>query len=339
MGNWNLYRPISLMLGICLTVLCASVAAADAPSPELTLADLRHQFALPEQQIDYAQAKLTVDRLIDPSTDTVAVLRGLDQLTATVKQRTPAGLTKRAELDVLLDTLYKPGPWNGNKPFSYDLNDPFGKNRKNKLLASYLTTRKGNCVTMPILVAILGQRLGLIMALATAPEHVMVKFVDDEGRWLNVEATAGGFKADSSYERETGISSLAIQNEIYLRPLSPWESVGIMASTLMEEYAAEKRGDDLLAVAEMVLAINPTDTVAMIHKANAYYLQLQTGYVSKYLRPVDIPQAKQADFRRLSRENLAWFSKAEQLGWTPKTLEQEEKYLQSIQREKERGEP
>lgn len=337
MGNRSSYRQFFSMLGMCLVVLCAPLVAANASTPKPTLADLRHQFALPEQQINFAQAKLVVDRLIDPSINAAAVLRELDQLTAVIRQRTPAGLSKRAELDVLLETLYKPGPWNGNRPFSYDLNDPFGKNRKNKLLATYLATRKGNCVSMPILVAILGQRLGLIMTLATAPEHVMVKFVDDEGRWLNVEATAGGFKADSSYERETGISALAIQNEIYLRPLSPRESVGVMASTLMEEYAAQKRGDDLLAVAEMALAANPKDVVAMVHKANAYYLQLQDRYVSQYPRPVDIPQDKQADFQRLSRENLAWFSKAEQVGWAPKTPEQEEKYLQSIQREKGRG--
>lgn len=325
------------LLGLCLFAVYATLAVAGPPTARPILADLQHQFSLPEQQVDFAQAKLTVDRLIDPSIDTTTVLRELDRLTTAVRKRTPAGLIKRAELDVLLDTLYKPGPWNGNKPFSYDLNDPFGKNRKNKLLATYLATRKGNCVSMPTLVAILGQRLGLIMTLATAPEHVMVKFVDDEGRWLNVEATAGGFKADSSYERETGISSLAIQNEIYLRPLSPRESVGVMASTLMEEYAAQKRGDDLLAVAEMALAANPKDAVAMVHKANAYYLQLQDRYVSKYPRPIDIPQDKQTDFQRLSRENLAWFSKAEQMGWAPKTPEQEEKYLESIRREKGRG--
>lgn len=330
-------RSLLLLLGAMFVFGLSNAGAATSAQTSKQLAPLHALFQAPENQIDLADAKLTIDRLVDPSMDKAAVLRELDALTKAIKQRTPPGLTKRAELNVLLDTLYKPGPWNGNKPFSYDLNDPLGKNRQNKLLATYLKTRKGNCVSMPILVAILGQRLGLIMTLATAPNHVMVKFVDDEGRWLNVEATAGGFKADSSYERETGIGPLAIQNEIYLRPLSPREAVGVMASTLMEQYAAQKRGDDLLAVAEMALAANPKDTVAMVHKANAYYLQLQDRYVSRYPRPVDIPQDKQADFQRLSRENLVWFAKAEELGWAPKTPEQEEKYLQSIQRQKGLG--
>lgn len=307
--------------------------AASARSSE-HFAPLNAQFQKPEDQIDFAEAKIVIDRLIDPATDEAAILLELDALTKTIGRRTPAGLTKRAELDVLLETLYKPGSWNGNHPFAYDLDDPLGRERQNKLLATYLKTRKGNCVSMPVLVAILGQRRGLIMTLATAPNHVMVKFVDDEGHWLNVEATAGGFKADSSYERETGISPLAIQNEIYLRPLTQREAVGVMASTLMEKLAAQKRGDDLMEVADMILAANPKDTLAIIQKGNAYYLQLQDRYASKYPKAADIPKDEQADFERLSRANLAWFTKAEQLGWAPKMPEQEERYLQSIQREK-----
>lgn len=165
----------------------------------------------------------------------------------------------------------------------------------------------------------------------------MVKFVDDEDRWINVEATAGGYKFDSSYERETGITSTAIQNEIYLRPLSPREAVGAMTSTLMEHYAAQKDGEALLTVANWALDTNSKDTVAMMHKANASYLLLQARYVSKYPRPMDIPKDKQADFVALSQENLAWFEKAEKLGWSQPTAGKDQNYLQSIEQEKARS--
>ncbi|MFC3655409.1 transglutaminase family protein [Xanthomonas hyacinthi] len=301
-----------------------------------TLAQLQAQFSLPEQRIDLAQAKLVIDRLIDPTIDSRAVLREVDALVAATKARTPTMASKRGRMDVLLSTLYQPGAWNGNRPFSYDLSDPMGRNRRNKLLSTYLTSRKGNCVSMPILVAILGQRLGLHTVLATAPEHLLVKFVDDQDMWVNVEATAGGYKFDSSYERETGITPSATQNEIYLRPLSPREEVGAMASTLMEHFAAQKNGEALLAVADMALAANGKDTVAMIQKANANYLLLQARYASKYPRPADIPKDKLADFQTLSRENLAWFAKAEQMGWVQPSEAKEQNYLQSIQREKAR---
>ncbi len=341
MGKPSTVLQIAL-LAACLA--CGNALATPSSAPpvpdrartDAALAPLRALLSTPEGQIDFADAKLTIDRLIDPSIDANAVLLEIERLTDAVKVRTPAGVSRRGQLDVLLSTLYEAGPWNGNRPFTYDLQDPLGRDRRNKLLSTYLATRKGNCVSMPILVAIIGQRLGLYVTLATAPQHVLVKFVDDQGRWLNVEATAGGFKYDSSYERETGISELAIQNEIYLRPLSPREAVGVMASTLMEHYAAHKRGDELMAVADMVLNVNPKDTFAILQKANAYYLQLQQRYVSQYPRPVDIPPAMHADFQRLSHENLAWFEKAEQLGWMPQNPAQEQKYLQSIQREKAR---
>lgn len=310
------------------------VPAQSAQSPDLQT--LRALLNTPEAQLDLTQAKLVIDQLIDPTTDADAVRRELDALTNAVRKNTSADANRRSQVDALLVTLYQPGPWNNNRPFRYDLDDPLGKNRTNKLLATYLATRKGNCVSMPILLAVLGQRLGLFMTLATAPEHVLVKFVDDESRWLNIEATAGGFKYDSSYERETGITPTAIKNEIYLRPLSPRETVGVMASTLMEHYASTKQDDALLAVAELALAANPKDTVAMIQKANAHYLQLQRRFLSRYPTPADIPKGQQADYLRLSRDNLAWFAKAEILGWAPPTHVKDKNYLQSIEREKTR---
>ena len=38
---------------------------------------LRAQFALQDERIDYADAKLVVDRLVEPATDTDAVMREL----------------------------------------------------------------------------------------------------------------------------------------------------------------------------------------------------------------------------------------------------------------------
>lgn len=315
-------------------VACLGAAAPSAWSrPDLT--PLRAQFQLPGNEIDYAVAKLTVDQLIDPTTDAAVIHRELDYWERIVRSQVPAGAEARQVLDALLKTIYQPGPWNQGRPFTYDLSDPLGRNPRNKLLATYLDTRKGNCVSMPMLVLILGQRLDLPVALATAPNHVLVKFADDSQQtWVNIEATAGGFKFDSSYERETGISVKAIANELYLRPLAPNEGVGVMASTLMEHYAAKKNGDALLAVAELALAANAKDPVALVWKANAYYILLQERYVKRYPTAREIPPALHDDFRRLSSANLAWIARAEQLGWTETTREQEAIYLQSIQREK-----
>ncbi|HJU38436.1 MAG TPA: transglutaminase family protein [Tahibacter sp.] len=314
--------------GLC--ALSAGPAAAD-------LAPLRAQFQLPDEQVDYAAAKLTVDRLIDPATDAAAVHRELDAWERAVRGNLPANPTQRQMLDALLKTLYEPGPWNQHKPFGYDFSDPTGRNGNNKRLATYLATRKGNCISMPVLFVILGRRLGLRVALATAPHHVLVKFSDDTQRvWLNVEATAGGIKSDGDYVRETDISAAALDNGLYLRPLSPREGVGVIAGSLMEHYRVANDPDALMAVADLALAANPRDSVAMIWKGTAYYLQIAQRFQAKYPDPADIPDERRAELQHLLRENLAWFSRAESLGWTQPTPEQEARYLQSIQREKER---
>lgn len=341
LGFWSAgMRLLAVFVFGCLIAIGSPTVTAATLAKQARqvtgLAEIQSLFDHPDRKVDFAAAKIAIDRTIDPSIDSAATLEQIDAWAAVIAARVPVGSSYRGKLDALLSTLYEPGPWNQNRPFSYDLNDPFGKNRRNKLLSTYLLTRKGNCVSMPILVLILGQRLGLAVTLATAPEHVLVKFVDDEGQYLNVEATAGGFKYDSSYERETGITPTAIQNEIYLRPLTSLESVGVMASTLMEHYGAEKRGDKLLAVAEMVLAVNPKDVVAIIHKANAYYLQLQQRFVSRYPTPAAIPKDQLADYVRLSHENLAWFARAEKLGWAPPMSTKDANYLQSIERERAR---
>ena len=333
MGNPVRRFWLFLLTGLLLTAAMPPAVASDP------LADLKAQFALPDDRVNFAEAKLAVDRLIDPSTDTAALRRELDHWERAIRSNMPAGANGRQTVDALLKTMYEPGPWNDGRPFSYDLDDPLGKDLFNKRLATYLATRKGNCVSMPILVAILGQRLGLTITLSTAPHHVMAMFADDSQQaWVYIEATGGGFKRYESYVRGTGISQTALDNEIYLRPLYPHESVGVIVSTLMEHYGRQDDGDALMVVADLALAANSKDTVAMIWKGNAHFLQLRDRYLRKYQKVAEIPADKVAEFQRLDRENLAWFEKAKALGWEQKSPEQDTAYLQSIQREKAKRE-
>jgi regulator of sirC expression with transglutaminase-like and TPR domain len=315
--------------------LIVSIAFPALSSAEPTsFPTLERLLVKPEVQIDFAQAKLTVDLLIDPKQQSTNTLLQIDDWTKRVKARLPADASRRAKLDILISTLYIPGHWNDYRPFQYDLDDPLGKSHRTKLLATYLSTRKGNCVSMPIFFIILGQKLGLPVTLATAPEHAMVKYLDDSGQWLNVEATGGGFKYDSSYEREFKISAKAIKNDIYLRPLSRKESVTVMISTLMEHYGRTNQQKRRIALAELILKFNAKDVVAMQHIGAANYLLLQEQFMRPYPDANKIPQEKRAEFKRLSAENLRWYAKAEMLGWIPTTPEQDAKYLDTIRKEK-----
>jgi regulator of sirC expression with transglutaminase-like and TPR domain len=330
-----------LLAVACLVCISTIAVAGPSTQPHASsfasdpaLQSLRTLLRSSDTHLDFGHAKLTIDRLIDPTVDVPGTLQQLDDLAAIIRARFPAAASNRAKLDILLSSLYQSGPWNDHRPFAYDLDDPLGRDFRNKLISVYLARRKGNCISMPILFAILGQKLGLPVTLATAPEHVLAKFLDQDGHWLNVEATAGGFKFDSSYERETGISSKAIENAIYLRPLSQRESVAVMMATLMEIYNDRNQQTHRIAVADLALEVDPKDVVAMIHKATGYYKILRQRYHERYPRPIDIPLPERSDFEKLSRDNLLWFAKAEALGWTMPTAAQQAAYMESIRREK-----
>lgn len=343
---------LTLLLCAGLSMLAVSLAAAADGATPATARDanaaqdpdiqaLKALLTTPEKRLDLAKAKIAIDRMIDPEADARATLEQLDTLAARIKARFPVEATNQTKLELLVTSLAQPGPWNDYRPFSYDLDDPFGKDIRNKLLSTYLATRKGNCVSMPILMVILGEKLGLDMTLATAPEHVLVKFRNDQGQWINIEATSFGTKRDAGYQQEMGITPKAMANGIYLRPLSKRESVGVMLSTLMEFYRERGKYTHQLAVADLALQANPKDTVAMLHKGSAYYKLMKTVYMDRFPTQAAIPPGKQAEFANLRRSNMLWFQKAEALGWVEPTAMQDANYLQAIQRTKtgQRGTP
>ncbi|MHB8912067.1 MAG: transglutaminase family protein [Lysobacter sp.] len=313
------------------TPALSSKAAQDA-----NITALRALLKTPEAKLDLAKAKLTIDRMIDPKIDVPGTHKQLDALAAKIKARFPAGASNRVKLDILLSSLYQLGPWNDHRPFRYDLDDPLGRVIGNKLLSTYLASRKGNCVSMPALFVILGQKLGLPVTLATAPNHLLAKYGDEEGSgtWLNVEATAGGFKHDSSYERELHISPKAIANQIYLRPLNKRESVAAMMLTLMEFYNQRQEPLPNFALADLVLEADSTNVAAMAMKANAFYWMLEQRYTSKYPLASQIPADQRQDYLFFSEQNQRWGAAAEALGYTNWTPAQNVNYLNSIQREK-----
>ena len=190
--------------------------------------------------------------MIDPSIDTAATLSQLDAMAQGIKVMLPAGASSRLTMDALRFHLYQPSPWNGNRPFQYDLDDPFGANVRNKLLPTYLATRKGNCVSMPLLFIILGQKLGIDVTASTAPNHVFVKYRDADGKLYNLETTSGaGFTRDVWMRQQFPMTDEALASGIYMRPLTKKETVVVMVDTLLESYAKQGLHEQRIAMAKL----------------------------------------------------------------------------------------
>jgi regulator of sirC expression with transglutaminase-like and TPR domain len=323
-----------VILRLLLLVCCFVATPVCASATWLSHVDA--WLAMPEEQVDLAAAKLGMDRLLDPRVDTASSLRRIDGLALAARARMPQGTSMRPKVEALLSTLHVPGPWNDHRPFQYDLDDPFARRDGSRLLSTYLDTRRGNCVTMPVLLVILGRRLGLQLHLARAPHHLFVKFQDEDGAWWNIEATAGGYKRDESYVRDTGISPRALETGIYLRPLHAREAVATLSGDLAN--ALRQRGDDTaaLALSERALAVDPRDVGAMVRIGSIHARAIERRFHARWADASDVPAALHAEYRALSQANAHWFASAEALGWQQPSPESEAHYLRAIEAEKRR---
>jgi regulator of sirC expression with transglutaminase-like and TPR domain len=328
----TLARLLSML--VLATVLLSTQAQNIPKANDLDLSTLRAILKQPDDQIDFAKAKLTLDRMIDPRIDIKSNLKRLDAITEKIRAMLPPNASSLQKMETLVQYLYKAGPWNDNQPYQYDLNDPFGHNVHNKLLPTYLTTRKGNCVSMPALFVILGKRLGLDVTLSTAPEHVFVKYRLDDGQFRNFEAVSGGPKLDTSYRRDMPMTDQALANGLYLKPLSNKEAVVVMSDTLSQLYNQRNQYERRIALADLSLEYYPKNVASMLHKSAAYYDIAKRDFMSKYPRPIDIPFEERSYFSELTRNHHLWIDKAEGLGWREPSAESNANYLQTVQRAK-----
>jgi regulator of sirC expression with transglutaminase-like and TPR domain len=297
-----------------MAALWASSALGAAASRDADLAQVRTLLALPEDKVDLTRAKLTIDKMIDPGVDIRATVAELDAMAAQVRATLSPGANSRERVEALRSFVYEPGP--GKRPFAYDQRDPTGRNIQNKLLTTYLATRRGNCISMPILFILVGQRLGIEVTAATAPEHVFVKYRDESGTWFNLETTSGaGFTSDGWIQKNMPMTPQALANGLYMRPLSRRETVAVMLGALMEWYREQGEAAAVLTVAHLLLERDPKDALAMLHISSAYHLMYRQEFISKYARRSDVPTPLIARYRELEANMQVWRARAEALGW------------------------
>jgi regulator of sirC expression with transglutaminase-like and TPR domain len=278
--------------------------------------DVRELFTRDMATIDLARVKVEIDQMIDPSINVERQLAQIDQMVATIQSMIPVGADSWAKVQTIRQYIYEPGPWNDYRAFSYDHDDPYGLDVQNKLLADYIQDRRGNCITMPFLFIILGQRLGLDVTPSMAPLHVFVKFTDDDGVTHNLETTSGAGRArDQHYRDHLPITDDAIANGVFLAPLSNEEAVAVIAVVVVEHLIKEGRLHDAMAVADIVLDHYPNFAYAMVKKGSAAYLLLQSEFYERYPTAADVPEDQRPYLTYLQRVNQTTFETAENLGW------------------------
>lgn len=295
---------------------CGSQPAFPEPDAPRDLRSYVESFFEPKK--DLLAVKIAVDRLVNPAINSLAIQSTIAQMERDVRSLAGAG-TSNMKLDALKRYLYESGAWNQGKPFQYDSSDPLGNSPENRLLERYLETRSGNCITMPILFAILGQRLGLDMTLSEAPLHVFVKYTDDAGAVWNLEATSGGgYTRDAWYRQKLLISEKSVALGTYLRPLTTEETTALIASFIVEDKLRRGEFEEAIAVSDVLLRYYPNFAYVLLKKGSAYAGLLERAQHSEASGDARVNAAIKDLW--LS-ENVSAFAKAEALGWRPQDLE------------------
>jgi regulator of sirC expression with transglutaminase-like and TPR domain len=272
------------MKWLCILVFTFLVSAAQAAAALFSDPALEAKLeSLFTPGRDLAGIKFTVDQMADPAADIAAASAELDDLTDELRELAADARTSAEKLAALKRLIYEAGPWNDNRPFAYEMSDPLGKKPANRYLHNYLASRRGNCITMPILFVILGQRIGLSLTLAEAPLHLLVKYTDDDGAVWNLEPTSGGgFSRDAWYRKELPMTDKAVAEGTYLRALSSEQAVALIALQAAETHMRAGRYEQAVVAANVLLRHFPRFALAMVVRGSSYALMLRRDIISKY---------------------------------------------------------
>lgn len=306
------------------------------PIPDDANVRVLAQLANPSDgRVDYAKVQTAIERAVNPAFNAGAFNAELNHWANVVRARVPKDAAPTQVMTALGEVIYASGPWKDHHPFAYDLADPLGTKPQTKLISTYLRTRKGNCVSMPTLLVILGQKLGLDMTLSQAPQHEFARLRDTNGRWINIEATNPGSLPDDTYIHQLHISTVAIQSGIYLRTTTSRETVAVMLSPLESVYAHARPPAYLLGLSELARQLDPKNADALVFEADAYFLELGHRYLVRHLTPEMLPPPQRADFNALLNSNVQLMNQVEAMGWHPPTEADDKEYLKRVQHYKD----
>ncbi|MEH6700153.1 transglutaminase family protein [Parasphingorhabdus sp.] len=280
---------------------------------------VRVVLSTPDDKLSYQNAQYGYDKIVNPSVDVEKIESQLKLMTAeawVVAGPNPSDIDK---LKAVRQVIYDAGKWNDNIPFSYDHDDPFGLKVENKLLSTYLQTRRGNCVSMPVLHLILAERLGLNVHLSTAPLHMFIRYTNSTtGRSINIEPTSGGYPArDIWYRQKLPISDQAIERGLYLRTLTKRESIAHMAATVVQYLMDTGQYREAIRVSEAILENYPKDGFTFAKQASAAAMILERDFERKYPPGTRMPPREQVLFEHWHEINRLSYNKARSLGWEP----------------------
>lgn len=213
-------------------------------------------------------------------------------------------------------------------PFQYDFEDPFGEEDWERMFVSkLLVSKSGNCHSLPYLYKMITERLGLETHLALAPSHIYIKEFNDKNGWYNTELTSGTFPVDAWLMASGYISTDAIRNGIYLKPLTEKQSLALVLTDLVLGYK-KKHGiaepEFIMRVLDKSLEAYPGFVTAMLIQAELFTESARTETANQ-LRDEYLEKANKL-YARIHQSGYRQVPKAMYLQWITSLQTEKEKY-------------
>ena len=140
---------------------------------------------------------------------------------------------------------------------------------QNLLLNKVLSNRRGNCLSLSILILGLGYRLGLPLRGVAVRGHMFVRY-DTGARSVNMDVSREGKSLrEAYYVRQFGVSR---SSSFYLRSLHPVHVLGIFLSNLGNACAQHGQMKDAVTLLKESASINPDHPESLNNLGNALRL-------------------------------------------------------------------
>lgn len=283
-----------------------------------------------DDDVDVAHSALILENEIDSKIEVNKYLERLDKMVEVIKEMTGESTDPIHRINTIkhyLFSIFK---------MSYDFSDPFANKRSNRTLSGILDTKKGSCVTMPLLFLVLAQRLNYPIHPVLLPQHMFLRYSAIPKGIYNLEVTSDGdiFRPDSFYKgEEFNLTQIGIDSGAYFKPLSYKEFLFHLFSDSSQYFFFEKENYD------HGFKYIQTATFFRRNTANLYMVKAR---MFDHLRKIAISGGDQYWAKKHYDTAVILVDKAEKLGFTrpdPK-LKQEYQVMMNkleIQRNQKKG--
>lgn len=230
--------------------------------------------------------------------------------------------------------MTEPSYLNNEQTCTYDFEDIMGDQDWTKMFVTKLIkTKKGNCNSLPTFYKIMAEELKIEAFLAEAPNHLYIKHLDENNKWVNLELTNGHPSSDAWMISSLGISAEAIKQGIYMNGLTLKQSVALCLFNLAGAYTKEYGNDFfVLKCTNQVYKHYPTGIHNLMAKYNCLHdigKKLQQEAQSKGIKTSELMDANYREFKITAQ----YINK---LGYRELPADKYEEWVKSVENEKEK---